>query len=291
MARIRSVHPDICVSDTLADLPAHLERTFVRLWTHCDDEGRCRDNPKLIKAALYPLHDDITWEILDVELDGLAAKGLVIRYEVAGEPYLAVRSWGEYQHPQRPKKSSIPAPDDGRPREPSPTPPTPSPEESRNGTRPVRDGSRTGEGVGEGEGVGGEKHSSSSQPTLAVVPDQVSPPATRGPIDSVFTAWQEATGHRRARLDPKRRRIIQAALRAYPVDDVVDAVRGWRNSGFHTGQNDGRRVYNDLSLLLRDAEHIERFRDLERHGPPATTAREPKSYDVLRRIATETGPA
>jgi len=293
MARIRSVHPDICVSDTLAGLDAELERTFVRLWTHCDDEGRCRDNPKLIKAALYPLHDDVTWERLDVELDCLDAKGLIVRYEVAGQRYLAVRSWGEYQHPQRAKASNIPPPEDGRPREPSPTPPSPGSEESRNGTRPVREPSRTGEGVGEGVGVGGEReiHTSSLLPALAVVPDAVSPPATRAPIDTVFTAWQDATGHHRARLDDKRRRLIQRALKTYPPDDLVDAVRGWRNSPFHAGQNESHRTYNDLSLLLRDAEHIERFRDLERHGPPPVQGREPRSFAALRRIASETEPA
>lgn len=289
MPRIRSVHPDICVSDTLADLPAELERTFVRLWTHCDDEGRCKDSPKLIKAALYPLHDDMTWERLDGELDSLADKGLIVRYVAGRDRYLAVRSWGEYQHPQRPKASIIPPPEASSPTEPSPTSPPTTREESRNRTRHVRDESRTGEGVGEGEGVGVVTTTSSSTPTLAIVPDDVSPPATRGPIDAVFTAWQQSTGHHRARLDDKRRRIITRALKDYPVDDVVDAVRGWRHSTFHTGRNDNKRTYNDLSLLLRDSEHIERFRDLERHGPERNAGARPKSFDAIGRVLGDMG--
>jgi hypothetical protein len=71
MARIRSVHPDICISETMAVVSAELERTFVRLWTHCDDHGRCQDNVHLIKAGIYPLHLDVTPERLDEELDGL----------------------------------------------------------------------------------------------------------------------------------------------------------------------------------------------------------------------------
>ena len=55
MARIRSVHPDICTSETMAGLDAELERTFVRLWTHCDDFGKCFDNVRLIKAAYLPV--------------------------------------------------------------------------------------------------------------------------------------------------------------------------------------------------------------------------------------------
>ncbi len=109
MARIRSVHPDICVSETMAGLSAELERTFVRLWTHCDDEGRCLDSPKLIKAAIYPLHDDITAERLNEELYELDAAGLVARFMVGDKRYLQVLAWDEFQHPQRPKKSKFPA--------------------------------------------------------------------------------------------------------------------------------------------------------------------------------------
>lgn len=110
MARIRSVHPDICVSATMASLPAELERTFVRLWTHCDDHGRCQDNPRLIRAALYPLLDDMTTERVNVELEALSNAGLLWRYKVDGCGYLQVRSWNEFQHPNRPKKSKWPAP-------------------------------------------------------------------------------------------------------------------------------------------------------------------------------------
>jgi hypothetical protein len=108
MARIRSVHPDICVSETMAALPAELERTFVRLWTHCDDHGRCLDIARLIKAAIYPLHDDVTVDLLDWELSQLAEAGLLWRYEANGKHYVEVRSWTEFQKPQRPRESKFP---------------------------------------------------------------------------------------------------------------------------------------------------------------------------------------
>lgn len=110
MGRIRSVHPDICVSQTMAELPAELERTFVRLWTHCDDHGRCQDNPRLIKAAIYPLLDEVTIERLNDELAALQEADLIVRYRVEGCGYVQVRSWSEFQHPNRPKKSKWPAP-------------------------------------------------------------------------------------------------------------------------------------------------------------------------------------
>jgi len=141
--RIRSVHPDICTSEVMAKMSADLERIFVRLWTHCDDEGRCVDNALLIKAAILPLHENITASDLDYQLGELARMGLIIRYEVNGKRYLAVRSWEEFQHPQRPRPSKYPPP------------PVNVADDSR--TSP-RDGPDVqGTGVGEGEGVGGEE--------------------------------------------------------------------------------------------------------------------------------------
>lgn len=112
MARIRSVHPDICESEVLASLDANLERTFTRLWTYLDDQGRGKDEPRLIKAAIYPLHDEQTWKVVDRELAALSERGLIIRWEQDGKKFLACRpeSWDAYQHVQHPKKSSCPVP-------------------------------------------------------------------------------------------------------------------------------------------------------------------------------------
>jgi hypothetical protein len=142
--------------------------------------------------------------------------------------------------------------------------------------------------------------------TVAPVPVPVPPIATEGssvadtsgsntvveqarPIDdttAVFNAWKEATRKHRAQLDPKRRRRIKAALAQYPLQDVLDAVQGWQHSPHHCGQNSTGTVYNDLDLLLRDAEHLEKFRDLQRDGPPAVmgkaTAQAKATYDQMR---------
>lgn len=83
-------------------------------------------------------------------------------------------------------------------------------------------------------------------------------------VQEVFDAWREATGKVRAKLDAARRAKIRAALLLYPLRDVIDAVKGWRQSPFYCGKNDRGRAYNDLGLLLRNADKIEFFRDLER---------------------------
>ena len=112
MPRIRSVHPDLCDDETLAEVSAYSERTFIRLWTHLDDKGRGADNAKLWKGKLYPLHDDVTSERVERDLAELAACGLLIRYEVDGKRYLCAKpeTWAKYQKPQHPTPSKLPPP-------------------------------------------------------------------------------------------------------------------------------------------------------------------------------------
>lgn len=101
-------------------------------------------------------------------------------------------------------------------------------------------------------------------------------------VDLVFAAWLDSTKKTaRTVLDAKRRSLISAALKTHPLDDVVDAVRGWEHSPYHRGENPDRRRYNDLGLLLRDAEHIERFRDLAR-GPHITRSQPTNSRPAYR---------
>ena len=87
-------------------------------------------------------------------------------------------------------------------------------------------------------------------------------------IKKVFDKWVEATEKHptRTKLDEKRRSVIRKALKTHPFEDVCDAVIGWKREPFYCGKNDRNAIYNSLNLLLRDAEHIEKFRDLEREA-------------------------
>lgn len=83
-------------------------------------------------------------------------------------------------------------------------------------------------------------------------------------VREVFDLWKLATKRTdRTALDSRRRGVIERALRDYPLADVIAAIRGVRRSAYHQGQNDEAKVYDDLTLILRDAKHIEEFRDLE----------------------------
>lgn len=108
MARMRTLKPEACTSETLAQVPREVRWTFGTFWTHCDDEGRSAWNLRLIKAAIYPLDDDVTITVLEREFGLLEAVGAVCRYEVEGREYVHIPSWPDHQHPNRKVESKLP---------------------------------------------------------------------------------------------------------------------------------------------------------------------------------------
>lgn len=85
----------------------------------------------------------------------------------------------------------------------------------------------------------------------------------------VFEHWRQVHQHPKAKLDPKRRRVICAALKSYTEADLCEAISGYRNSPHHMGENDRRAVYDDIELLLRDAKHIEAGLRFAKASPPS----------------------
>lgn len=110
MARIRSIKPEVCTSFTMCILSDAAERAFTRLWTHADDEGRGIDNPKLIKAAIFPLNDEKTEAVISAILDELEDAGFLIRYEVDGRRFFEIPNFGVHQKPRHPVPSKFPPP-------------------------------------------------------------------------------------------------------------------------------------------------------------------------------------
>lgn len=110
MARIRSIHPEACDSEKLAELSDGAERLYWRLQTHCDDDGICEDNPKVIRARCATLLD---WSVSDVDgfLEEFVQVGLAQRYEAVGRRWVYVEQFARFQKPQRPTRGVRPFPD------------------------------------------------------------------------------------------------------------------------------------------------------------------------------------
>ena len=80
-----------------------------------------------------------------------------------------------------------------------------------------------------------------------------------GVVVELFRHWQRVHKHPTAKLDAKRRKAIERAVKSHGADVVRAAIDGCAKSAFHQGENDRGQVYDDLTLILRDASKIEGF--------------------------------
>ena len=88
-------------------------------------------------------------------------------------------------------------------------------------------------------------------------------------VTAVWEYWVEI--HRkgqenRVKLTDERRDRIAWAVSEYGVDTCMEAIVGCKSSPFHQGDNDRRRKYDDVELILRDAARIERFCEIAREN-------------------------
>lgn len=204
MARIRSIHPDACENEKLVPLTAEAERTLWRLLTHADDAGRGIDNPKLLAAKLYPLHDDQEADEVDAQLDELVKAGMLVRYVVEGRRYFEIHDFTDWQKPKRPTPSKFPPVEDGVLYSPhsgehlTHTSPTCSPEpdgDGEHGTPGVE-----GRGSGEGGGVETEPNGSGGKPPSTEVPGFELPFPTRPDDEPMYLRlriWATGSGFER----------------------------------------------------------------------------------------------
>lgn len=191
MARIRSIKPGFFTSDDVARLPFRARLTWIGLWTHCDDAGRCKDHVTLIKSAIWPLDNGVSLGDIEEDLACLASEGRIVRYEAGGQRYLAIVNWGAHQSINRPTQSRIPAP----------------PIDSVNPHGGLTEGSPWEGKGGEGKGKGGDaREAPPAVPapppprSCATHPEGTEQPCRRcGTARKAFEAWEaEQAAERRA---------------------------------------------------------------------------------------------
>ncbi|TDC35665.1 hypothetical protein E1211_15275 [Micromonospora sp. 15K316] len=279
MPRIRTIKPSFFKSEDVSVLPFRARLTWVGLWTHADDQGRLKDNARLIKGDVWPL-DDVSLADIEDDLAVLAANGRIIRYEVAGVRYLEVVNWHEHQKISKPTPSRIPGPaagtsvdesGDEQPNEPrnvengtssqvnSPSRNAPGtlPEDSRN----VPGGKgREKEGKGR-EGTRAraddEPESTSTQPTQSPPSNQCedhrdhpNPPPCGKCADArkARERWDRDQAAILARIQSERARQQAAAVRA-----AIDACPLCDQHG----QRDGRLCLHDPDMTTRSRRGAE----------------------------------
>lgn len=92
----------------------------------------------------------------------------------------------------------------------------------------------------------------------------------RDPVSVVFEHWCEVMAHPDAKLTDERRAKIRARLdEGYTAFQILEAVDGCRASPFNMGDNEHKRVYDDLTLICRNGSKVEQFRARVSGAPKA----------------------
>jgi hypothetical protein len=85
-------------------------------------------------------------------------------------------------------------------------------------------------------------------------------------VEEVFNFWITTVRNSGRGLQPvltdKRKKVVTQAIDWYGVDGCKKAIIGCSKSDFHMGKNKQNKKYDSIELILRDAEHIERFADI-----------------------------
>lgn len=238
MARIRYLKPGFFSNEYLGKLPPLARLAFEGLWCYADRKGRLEDRPGRLRAAILP-YDPITDEEFSGLLEMLQAKPgeFIVRYSVEGRALIAICRFLDHQkihHKESP--SVLPGPDgaDGGPPLAPSSPPTcpplapPWPPRKEEGEREL-------------------------------IP--LKAPTSGGP-HGVFSFWKWVHGFPNAVFDGTRSRKINARLREFSEGTLLGAIVGVTRSEFHMGRNEAAEMFNDISIILRDAPHVEKFSGL-----------------------------
>lgn len=137
--RIRTIKPELWESEDFTSLPVPARLTFIGLLNYADDYGRFKAVPPLVKAAVWPLDEDVLSADVTEHIDLMVGRGMLRRYEVDGRGYFEFVNWSKHQRVDKPSKSDIPEP-------------------LASDSRDSREGSWW-EGEGEGKGKEGERAS------------------------------------------------------------------------------------------------------------------------------------
>ena len=114
-------------------------------------------------------------------------------------------------------------------------------------------------------------------------------PAGPTPARLVFDHWVKVMGKDKStKFLPTTRRYKAVLARfkdGFSVDQLCRAVDGCKLTPHNMGQNDRQTLYNDLELICRTVENVEKF--IERSSNPAPEPSAPLSTDQRRQAEQE----
>lgn len=100
--RARNLKPGFFKNPELADAGPHAQLLFAGLWLMADKEGRLKDQPRLIKAELFPYYDvDVNGELTVIQ-----RLGYIHRFVSSGIAVIEVCNFKKHQSPHHTERPS-----------------------------------------------------------------------------------------------------------------------------------------------------------------------------------------
>lgn len=262
MARNRMIKSEFWTSEQILACSPEARLLFIGLWSFADDNGIYPGSYIKLKAQVFP--NDFTIEIIKAWITELICNELLFEYIVENKTYWMVTGWKKHQRIDKPtyryplpssqlKKidninqvveeyldSSLKIVD----------------EFSDSPRRVIEEESNTDSLMVATK----EKEKKKEKKNNIREIESLDLERSDSGLNQIFQYWRIIMNHPRAKFDRKRQSVIRKALDlGYSIDEMKQAIDGCANTPYNMGKNSSGQIYDDISLILRDAEHIERF--------------------------------
>jgi hypothetical protein len=101
VSRIRSIHPGLWTDEAFVSLSPMARLLIMGIWNECDDMGSFAWAPLTLKMRILPADNADATALLDE----MVSAGIVMRYDIAGKAYGAVRNFCQFQRPKKPNST------------------------------------------------------------------------------------------------------------------------------------------------------------------------------------------
>ena len=253
MSRIRTIKPEFWVSEQIIACSPNARLLFIGIWSFADDHGVHPSSYVRLRAEIFP-GDDCTIEDVKTWINELIKNGLIREYAVEGRIYWIVTGWAKHQRIDRPTyRHPIPESELKTIVDNSMTTRREIVETSPSTPRIVDESSTTDRNGMDRNGKDLNIYEVETSP-VGVSESNLSAST------QVFQYWQSVMNHPKTKFDKKRESKINQALKlGYSVTDLKKAIDGCAKTPYNMGKNDSGQLFNYISLIFRDAEHIDRF--------------------------------
>lgn len=286
MSRIRTIRPDFWISEQVVSCSLAARLLFIGMWSFADDNGILPASAFRLKGQVFP-HESCTQEDVKVWVNELISMELVIAYQVDRKDYWMITGWKTHQRIDKPTYR-YPLPSSSFLKGKDNVNSTNVCKHSETSLRDVVETSQTIEEPSPTDWNGLERNCNGTKTcevktSLSSV-KSINLDVSRHVSDDVyaiFLHWCHVMNHPKAKLDKGRQqKIVQALKLGYTIDELKQAIDGCKLTPFNMGQNDRQQRYDALNLILRDAEHIDRFM-ANAINPPTSPDTQQQTIDLM----------